>query len=42
MARVSCGGVFLLVCCVLKQCDAKEVMKSVFSGCLGNMDGELF
>ena len=42
MARVLCGGVFLLVCGVLEKCDTKEVMKSVFSGCLGTMKGEIF
>ena len=42
MARVSCGCVFLPVFGVLKRCDTKEVMKTVFSGCLGTMKGEIF
>ena len=42
MARVSRGGVFLLVFGVLRKCDTKEVMKTVFSGCLGTVKGEIF
>jgi len=42
MARVSCGGVFLLVFCVLKKCDTKKVMQMEFSRCLGPMKGEIF
>ncbi len=42
MARVLCGGGFLLICGVLKKCDTKEVTKTVFSGCLGTMEGEIF
>ncbi len=42
MARVSCGCVVLLVFCVLKKCDTKEMMKTVFSACLGTMKGEMF
>ena len=42
MARVSCGDVFMLVCGVLEKCDTKEVMKTVFFGCLGTMKSEIF
>ncbi len=42
MARVSCGGVFLLVCGGLRKCDPKEVMKRVFSGCLGTINCGIF